>query len=331
MLLGKITNRLLSALFTLFLISVVSFLVIQLPPGDVVSNWVKQQEIISGSNLPPATIELLRQRYGFGEPMVIQYLKWVAGFFRGDFGFSIIYDGAQVSEIVARRIGMTYLIVVLSLILSWGLAIPLGIYAATHKNRLSDYLMSNVALFGLSIPDFLMAVIYLFISVFLLNLDYAGGLFSQEFENAPWSYARFWDFLKHLAVPLFILSIGGMAGTFRIMRANLLDLLDQQFVETARAKGLRERVVIYKHAARIAINPLISRLGMQLPVLLNGTIIISIVLDLPTLGPPFYRALIAQDMYLAGTVLMILAITLLIGNVIADLLLAWSDPRVRDG
>jgi len=262
--------------------------------------------------------------------MVTQYFKWIGGFFHGDFGFSIIYDDAPVSEIVARRIGMTYLLVVLSLILSWGLAIPLGIYAATHKNRFSDYLMSNIALFGLSIPDFLMAIIYLFIAIFLFDTNYTGGLFSQAFEDAPWTWARVWDFLQHLAVPLVILSIGGMAGTFRIMRANLLDLLDQQFVETARSKGLRERTVVYKHAARIAINPLISRLGMQLPVLLNGTIIVSIVLDLPTLGPPFYRALISQDMFLAGTVLMILAVTLLIGNVLADILLAWSDPRVRD-
>lgn len=324
-------GRLASALVTLVLISIVSFAVIQLPPGDVISNWVTQQEIVAGSNLPPATYEMLRERYGFGESLPVQYLKWVGGFFRGDFGFSVIYDGAPVAEIVGRRIGMTFLLVILSLIVAWGIAIPLGIYAATHKNRFSDYLLSNIALFGLSIPDFLMAVVYLFVAVFLLDTNYVGGLFSSAYENAPWSLERLVDFLKHLAVPLFILSIGGMAGTFRIMRANLLDLLDQQFVETARAKGLAERAVIYRHAARIAINPLISRLGMQLPVLLNGTIIISIVLDLPTLGPPFYRALIAQDMYLAGTVLMILAVTLLVGNLIADLLLAWSDPRVREG
>ena len=329
MLTARILGRLGSALVTLFLISVISFAVIQLPPGDVVSNWVRQQEIVSGSSLPPETLEMLRDRYGFGEPMVTQYLKWIGGFFRGDFGFSVIYDGAPVAQIVGARIGMTFLLVILALIVSWGLAIPLGIYAATHKNRPADYAMSNVALFGLSIPDFLMAIIYLFVAVFLMDSTYTGGLFSDAYEREPWSWPRLWDFLKHLAVPLFILSIGGMAGTFRIMRANLLDQLDQQYVETARAKGLRERAVIYRHAARIAINPLISRLGMQLPVLLNGTIIISIVLDLPTLGPPFYRALIAQDMFLAGTVLMILAVTLLIGNVIADILLAWSDPRVR--
>ncbi|MXU64399.1 ABC transporter permease [Oceanomicrobium pacificus] len=328
---NPVINRILSALFTLWLISVISFIVIQLPPGDVVSNFVRQQELISGASVPPETLEFLRQRFGFGEPVYVQYLKWIAGFPKGDFGFSVIYDGAEVADIVARRIGMTLLLAILALFLSWGLAIPLGIYAATHKNRFSDYLMSNVALFGLSIPDFLMAVVYLFIAIFVMGSDYTGGLFSEAYVDAAWSVERFWDFLKHLAVPLLILSIGGMAGTFRIMRANLLDVLGQQFVETARAKGLRERVVIYKHAARIAINPLISRLGMQLPVLLNGTIIISIVLDLPTLGPPFYRALIAQDMYLAGTVLMLLAVILLIGNLIADLLLAWSDPRVRDG
>ena len=328
---NRIINRLLSALLTLWFISVISFVVIQLPPGDVVGNYVTQQEIISGGPVPAETLDFLRDRYGFGEPLVTQYWKWISGFPRGDFGFSVIYDGAEVADIVARRIGMTLLLAVLALIVSWGLAIPLGIYAATHKNTLADYVMSNVALFGLSIPDFLMAVIYLFIAIFLFNSDYTGGLFSEQFVDAAWSLERFWDFLKHLAVPLFILSIGGMAGTFRIMRANLLDMLGQQFVETARAKGLKERVVIYKHAARIAINPLISRLGMQLPVLLNGTIIISIVLDLPTLGPPFYRALIAQDMYLAGTVLMLLAVILLLGNLLADLLLAWSDPRVRNG
>ena len=175
----------------------------------------------------------------------------------------------------------------------------------------------------------MLAVIYLFFAVFVFQTDYAGGLFSSEFKDAPWTWARVLDFAAHLPVPLAILGLGGMAGTYRIMRANLLDILDQQYIESARAKGLRERTVIYKHAARIAINPLISRLGMQLPVLIGGTIIISIVLDLPTLGPPFIRALQRQDMFLAGTVLMILALTLLVGNVIADILLAWSDPRIQ--
>ena len=314
---------------TFFLITLISFLVIQLPPGDVVSNWVREQEALSGSRIPPEVAESLRQRFGFGEPVLVQYVRWISGFPQGDFGFTILYGDASVASIVGPRIGITYFIVIATLLLSWGLAIPLGIYAATHQNTFTDYLLSSTAFVGISVPNFLLAVIYLFFAVFVFDTNYAGGLYSRGFEDAPWSWPKLVDFFSHLIVPLLILGLGGMAGTFRIMRANLMDVLNQQYVETARAKGLAERVVIYKHAARIAINPLISRLGMQLPVLLGGTIILSIVLDLPTLGPPFYRALLRQDMFLAGTILMILAVTLLVGNFIADLLLAWSDPRIR--
>lgn len=322
-------RRLISAAITFFMITLISFLVIQLPPGDVVSNWVRQQEAVSGQPLPPETIENLRQVYGFNEPLLVQYLKWIDGFPRGDFGFSIEYSNAPVSEIIGRRIGLTLFLGFAALFISWGLAIPFGIYAATHKNSRSDYFLSTLSFIGISVPNFLLAVIYLFLAVFVFKTDYAGGLFSSEFKDAPWTWARVVDFAAHLPVPLAILGLGGMAGTFRIMRANLLDILDQQYIEAARAKGLKERVVIYKHAARIAINPLISRLGMQLPFLISGTVIISIVLDLPTVGPPFISALQRQDMFLAGTVLMILAVTLLIGNLVADILLAWSDPRIQ--
>lgn len=324
-------RRLSSALLTLVLISIISFLVIQLPPGDVVSTYVTQQEIISGTRISPQAEEILRTRYGYGESMFTQYIKWIGGVVQGDFGFSLTYDSVDVGEFVGRRIFDTYLLVVATLLVSWGIAIPLGIYAATHKNRFADYLFSNVALLGLSVPEFITAMIYLFVMVFVFQVPSVGGFFSPAFENAPWSWARLQDFAAHFAAPLTIMAFGSMAGTFRIMRANLLDLLDQQFVETARAKGLSERIVIFKHAARIAINPLISRLGMQLPVLFNAAIIVSVVLKLPTLGPPFYRALIGQDMFLAGAILMMLAVTLLIGNVLADLLLAWSDPRIRNG
>lgn len=324
-----VLRRLASVILTFVLITIISFMVIQLPPGDMVSNWVRQQEATSGTSLPPETIENLRAVYGFNEPVLVQYFKWVDGFPSGDFGFSIEYSMAPVTDIIVPRIGLTYFIVIATLLISWGLAIPFGIYAATHKNTLADYLLSTVSFIGISIPNFLLAVIYLFFAVFVFKTDYAGGLFSAEFKDAPWSWERLLDFAKHLPVPLLILGLGGMAGTYRIMRANLLDVLDQQYIESARAKGLTERVVIYKHAARIAINPLISRLGMQLPVLMGSTIILSVVLDLPTLGPPFYRALLRQDMYMAGTILMILAVTLLLGNLIADILLAWSDPRIQ--
>jgi len=324
-----IVRRLISSAIIFVLITLISFIIIQLPPGDVVTNYVRQQEAITGQPLPPETIENMRERYGFDEPIFVQYLKWIDGFPSGDFGFTIEYSNAPVSDIVGRRIGLTLFLAFAALFISWGLAIPFGIYAATHKNTFADYMLSTFSFVGISVPNFLLAVIFLFFSVFVFNSDYAGGLFSSEYKNAPWTWDRVVDFAKHLPAPLLILGLGGMAGTFRIMRANLLDVLDQQYVEAARAKGLKERVVIYKHAARIAINPLISRLGMQLPVLIGGTIIISIVLDLPTLGPPFYAALLQQDMFLAGTVLMILAVILLIGNLVADILLARSDPRIQ--
>ena len=234
-----------------------------------------------------------------------------------------------MADILGQRLGLTLFLGFASLFLSWVLAVPFGIYAATHKNSWSDYLLSTISFIGISVPDFLLAVIYLFVAVFVLQTDYAGGLFSSEFKDAPWTWARVADFAAHLPVPLAILGLSGLAGTFRIMRANLLDIMDQQYIEAARAKGLKERIVIYKHAARIAINPLISRLGMQLPALIGGTVTISIVLDLPTLGPPFISALRRQDMFLAGTVLMALALTLLVGNFLADIVLAWSDPRIQ--
>jgi peptide/nickel transport system permease protein len=324
-----IIRRFVSMFITFWLITIISFMVIQLPPGDMVTNWVRDQEALSGTRLPQETVDGLRARFGYGQPLLVQYLKWVAGFPRGDFGFTILYGDAPVSAIVLPRIGMTYLIVIATLIISWGIAIPAGIYAATHRNTLADYLLSSTAFIGISVPNFLLAVLYLFIAIFIFQTNYSGGLFSSAYKDQPWSLGRVVDLGVHLIAPLLILGFGSMAGTFRIMRANLMDVMGQQFIETARAKGLSERLVVYKHAARIAINPLISRLGMQLPVLMGGTIILSIVLDLPTLGPPFYRALLRQDMFLAGTILMILAVTLLIGNFIADLLLMWSDPRIR--
>ena len=318
-------------LLTLVLISIVSFIVMQLPPGDILTAFITEQELLSGSKAPPELVENLRERYGYGEPLVAQYLKWVAGFPRGDFGMSLVFGEVPVAAIIAQRTGMTFFIVIATLLISWGVAIPLGIYAATHKNQFLDYLLSFIAFIGISVPNFLLAVIFLFFAVFVFDTNYTGGLYSSTYANAPWSAAKAWDLAKHLPIPLFILGLGGMAGTFRIMRANLMDVLGQQFIKTAKAKGLANRVVIYKHAARLAINPLISRLGMQLPNLISGTIILSIILDLPTLGPPFYRALLNQDMFLAGTILLILAVTLLVGNFIADLMLAWSDPRIQYG
>jgi peptide/nickel transport system permease protein len=326
--LSYILRRLLGMGVTLVAVTIITFIIIQLPPGDVVTAEVTRMEAQTGQQVPPEIIEGLRARYGLGEPAPVQFWKWVSGFPRGDFGLTNAYQGS-VAEIIKLRIGYTLLLVILTLIISWGLAIPFGIYAATHKNSIPDYILSAISFIGISTPNFLLGLIYLALLVFVLQSSYAGGFFSQKYATEPWSWGRVVDMGKHLIVPLLILGLGGMAGTYRIMRANLLDVLDQQFVETARAKGLKESAVIYKHATRIAINPLISRFGMSLPVLISGAVIISVVLDFPTLGPALQRSLLQQDMYLAGTILLMMTIILLVGNLLADILLAWSDPRIR--
>lgn len=219
-----IVRRTVSAARTFFLITLISFVVIQLPPGDVVSNWVRQQEASTGQPLPPVTIENLRRTYGFDQPLIIQYFKWIDGFPNGDFGFSIEYSNAPVADILAQRTGLTIFLGVATLFVSWGLAIPFGISAFTHKNSRWDYPLSTLSFIGISTPNFLIAVIYLFIAVFVLKTDYSGGLYSQEFKDAPRSWARLLDFAKHLPIPLAILGLGGMAGTVLMILAFTLPL-----------------------------------------------------------------------------------------------------------
>jgi len=314
----------------LILISIISFIIIQLPPGDFLTSYMAARTHFGAGELPEDTVRALRANYGLDKPLYVQYWNWVKGFPRGDFGVTFVYTmGGPVVDIIEQRIGYTFLIVFSTLFISWGLAIPLGIFAASRKNTVGDYFFSGVSFLGISVPNFLLAVFALFVSVFLLKGNYTGGLISSNLRDAPWSWAKLVDLLQHLWIPIVILGFNSMAGTFRIMRGNLLDVLDEQYVETARAKGLKERKVVYRHAARIAINPLISRLGMHLPVLFQNSIVLAIILSLPTLGPSFYQALLGRDMYLAGTILLIFAVILLVGNFIADLLLAWSDPRIR--
>jgi peptide/nickel transport system permease protein len=274
-------------------------------------------------------LDALRKQYGLGRPTHIQYLKWVSGFPRGDFGISMIYGNMSVLSLIGGRFLLTVGMSLATLVISWGIAIPIGVYSATHKYGMADYVLTFVGLVGIAIPSFLLALTLLFVSVFYLDAETVGGLFSPQYAEAPWSWAKFLDFLNHLPIPLLVIGLGGTAGTMRAMRANLLDILDMQYVQTARAKGLKERVVIWKHAVRIAINPLISRLGLYFPQLFAGTVIVSIVLNLPTIGPIFLRALIGQDMYLAGTVLLFSAALLIVGNLVADVVLALIDPRIQ--
>lgn len=326
--LSFILRRALKAIPMLVLISVVCFAIIQLPPGDYVTNYATQLQLI-GTEAAQETLDALRARYGLGQPVYVQYLKWVAGFPRGDFGISMVYGNLPVLELIGERFLLTVGISLATLVISWGIAIPIGVYSATHKYGVADYVLTFVGLVGIAIPSFLLALTLLFVSVFYFDSPTVGGLFSPEYAEAPWSWLKFVDLLNHLPIPLLVIGLGGTAGTMRAMRANLLDILDQQFVQTARAKGLREQVVIWKHAVRIAINPLVSRLGMLFPALFAGTVIVSIVMDLPTIGPMFLKALIAQDMYLAGTVLFFSAALLIVGNLVADVALALIDPRIQ--
>jgi peptide/nickel transport system permease protein len=321
-----IARRLLAMIPTLFFVSVITFLIIQLPPGDFMTT-LATQAAEGGGSIDASAMESLRRQYGLDQPMYVQYLTWIAGFPRGDFGYSVEWK-KPVSDLIASRLGFTLVLSALALAFMWLVAIPIGIYSATHQYSWGDIALTTVGFLGLSIPDFMLGLVYLFVGAFAFNAS-VGGLVSPELENAPWTLAKLLDLVNHLFWPTVILGAAGTAQLIRIMRGNLLDILGQQFVTTGRAKGLPERTVVNKYAVRVAINPLISVMGMQLPSLISGATILGIVLSLPTTGPLFLRALINQDIYLAGTFLLMLSFLLMLGNLLADVALAWADPRIR--
>ncbi len=319
-------RRLLRMIPTLIVISILSFVIIQLPPGDFFDS-LQAQLAESDSKADQEAFTALREQYHLDQPLWKQYLYWMDGCLQGDFGYSFEWR-RPVSELIAERLGLTFIMSFGSLLFMWFLAIPIGIYSARNRLSPGDYLLTFLAFIGLCVPGFVIALIAMYVSVFWFGGS-AGGLFSPEYLYAPWSLARIWDLLQHLWVPVLVIGAAGTATMMRLMRTSMLDVLGEPYITTARAKGLAERWVIYKYAVRVAINPMISILGMQIPQLVSGSIIVAIVLGLPTTGPLFYRALETQDMYLAGTFLMLLAVLLLLGNLLADILLAWADPRIR--
>ncbi len=269
----------------------------------------------------------MRERYGLNAPLWKRYLIWISGFVRGNFGESFEYK-REVDELIWDRIAFTLVISVGSLIFTYVVAIPLGIYSATHQYKWSDHFLTFLSFVGMSIPAFLLALSLMVFAFEIFGVPLF-GLFSAYYEGAPWTWGKLSDLIKHLWIPVIVVGINGTASLMRIMRGNLLDVLGQPFVQTARAKGLKEIVVVSKHAVRIAINPLISILGMSLPGILSGSAIVSIVLGLPTVGPILLNSLLNEDIYLAGTLIMMLSLLLVIGNLIADIALAWVDPRIR--
>ena len=320
-----IVRRLAHALFLLLLISIIVFVVIDLPPGDYLTSRAAELER-QGSKNAELQLRGLRERYGLDRPLYVRYWLWASNFVQGDFGESFEYQ-RPVKDLIGDSLLLTVVMSVLTLIMSWAIAIPIGVYSATHKYSLLDQIFTGFSFVGLAIPSFLLALILMVISVYVFGVP-IGGLFSAGMDKQPWGIPKILDLLKHIWIPVLLVGLSGTAELIRIMRGNLLDILNQQYVQSAHARGLSARVVTWKHGVRMAINPLISLIGLQLPSILSGSIIISIVLSLPTTGPLLYRALRVQDMYFAGSFLMLLSMMLLIGNFLADIALAWADPRI---
>ncbi len=257
----------------------------------------------------------------------MQYLKWMELVVQGDFGFSMEWR-RPVTEVIGDRLWLTVVVSVAALLLTWVLALPIGIYSAVRQYSVGDYVATFIGFIGLAVPNFLLALVILYLGFTLFNA-HIGGLFTPELQDAPWSQAKVWDLFKHLPIPALILGLAGTAQQIRIMRANLLDELRKPYVVTARSKGLSEARVILKYPVRLALNPFASTIGYTLPYIVSGSIIVSIVLGLPTVGPLLLKALIAQDMFLAGTIVLLLGVMTVIGTLISDILLVWVDPRIR--
>ena len=310
----------------LIAVSMVGFAIIQLPPGDYLSVYIMNLER-AGYDITEEQVAGLRQRYGLDKPPPIQYLKWMWGIFHGDFGYSFEWS-RPVFGLVMERLPLTVLLSVATMILTYAIAIPIGIYSATHQYSVGDFAATIFGFIGLAIPNFLSALILMWVlySAFGLSI---GGLFSQQYLQAPWSAAKVLDLAKHLPVPLIVIGIGGTAGLIRVMRGCLLDELRKQYVTTARAKGVSEARLLLKYPVRIALNPIVSTIGWALPAIVGGETIVAIVLNLPTTGPLLYRALVSQDMYLAGSTVLFLTFMTVVGMLLSDILLAVMDPRIR--
>jgi peptide/nickel transport system permease protein len=323
-----IGRRLLVMIPTLLAISMVTFIIIQLPPGDYLDSYVANL-LAEGVSLTDSALATLRQRYGLGQPLYVQYLKWLWGVVRGDFGESFFYE-KEVSALIWERLGLTVAISVGTLIFIWIVAFPVGIFSAVKQYSVGDYFFTFLGFIGLGVPNFLLALLFMYFTFQYLDWS-VGGLFSPGMEGVPWGWAKVKDLLAHLWIPMVILGTGGTAGLIRIMRANLLDEMHKPYVMAARARGLSERKLLLRYPVRVALNPFVSTVGWTLPGLVSGSTIVATILNLPTTGPLLLRALLDQDMFLAGSFIFILSTLTVIGTLLSDILLAWLDPRIRYG
>lgn len=324
-----ILRRFFAGLITIWAATVISFIVIQLPPGDFVTSYIAKLQS-TGTMISQEEAAALRLQYGLDRPIYIQYAKWMGLMLQGNFGMAMEYN-RPVREVIGDRMTITIIISLAAVFFIWVVSLPIGIYSAVRQYSIGDYFFTFLGFIGIAIPNFMLALILLYVSFKYFNVQSIGGLFSPDMALQPWGWPKIWDMIKHLPVPAVIIGLAGMAEVVRILRANLLDELRKPYVVTARAKGLSETRVIIKYPVRAAMNPFASTIGYIFPFLVSGSIIVSLVLSLPTVGPLLYKALIAQDLFLAGTILLLLAILTVVGTFISDLLLMWIDPRIRHG
>ncbi|MGE5851164.1 MAG: ABC transporter permease [Candidatus Methylomirabilota bacterium] len=323
-----VVHRLLLMIPTLLLMSLLTFVIINLPPGNYLDTLIGELKA-SGETADLQKVEFLRKQYGLDQPVLVQYWRWLMGLFQGDLGYSFEYD-RPVTAIIGERMALTIVVSAGAILFTWVVAFPIGVYSATHKYSWADHGLTLLGFLGLAMPNFLLALIVMFVFFTWFGVS-AGGLFSLGMESAPWGWAKVVDLLEHLLVPVVVIGTSGTATMIRRLRANLLDELKKPYVVTARAKGLPPGRLLLKYPLRIALNPFISDIGSLLPQVISGSIIVSIVLSLPTTGPMLLRALRTQDMYLAGSFLMLLAVLSVIGVLLSDLALAALDPRIRQG
>jgi len=323
--LSYIGRRLVLGLFTIWAVSVLSFAIIQLPPGDFSTTYLAR--LADAGVAAAAEADQIRAAYGLDQPMYVQYLKWVGQLLHGDLGMSLSYN-RPVADVVGDRLFLSIVVSVAAILFTWAVALPIGVYSAVRKYSLGDYALTFVGFLGLAIPNFLLALILMYFGFTLFDAK-VGGLFSAEYETAPWSAGKALDLLKHLIIPALVLGLAGTAQLVRVMRANLLDELKKPYVITARAKGLSERRLVTKYPVRVALNPFASSIGFLFPHIVSGAVVVSIVLSLPTVGPLLLEALQSQDMFLAGAIVLLLGVMTVVGTLISDLVLMWLDPRIR--
>lgn len=324
--LGYLIRRITYGIVTIFAVSVLSFLIIQLPPGDYVTSYIAALEA-QGDDVSAEEAETLRAYFGLGQPPYVQYGKWIYQIAQGNLGLSFQYR-VPVTEVIGERMLLTIILALGSVVFVWITAIPIGIFSAVRQYSIQDYIATTLGFIGLAVPDFLLALVMMYLAWDWWGFS-IGGLFSQEYAAAPWSMGRVADLLQHMIIPIIVLGTAGTASLIRITRANLLDELRKPYVVTARAKGMTEWQLIMKYPVRLALNPVISLTAYIFPFLVSGSVIVSVVLSLPTLGPVLLRSLLSQDMFLAGAIILLIGVMTVVGTLLSDILLGLVDPRVR--